>query len=94
MAETAHLLPAPMQLPTHGQKWSNMATQRLLTEQCFALSGRTICSPGNQSGSQQLMMWGTQCATDLAATAPSRQDAARLVSEPPEGIRASSSTDS
>ena len=39
-----NLLPAPMQLPTHGQKWSNMATQRLLTAQCFARSGRTICT--------------------------------------------------
>jgi hypothetical protein len=41
---TKHLFPAPMQLPTHGQKWSNMATQRLLTAQCFARSGRTICT--------------------------------------------------
>ena len=39
-----NLFPAPMQLPTHGQKWSNMATQRLLTAQCFARSGRTICT--------------------------------------------------
>ena len=51
-SETAHLLPAPMQLPTQGQKWSNMATQRLLTEQCLALSGRTICRPSNRAQPQ------------------------------------------
>ncbi len=45
----AHLFPAPMQLPTHGQKWSNMATQRLLMAQCLALKGRTICTANAQT---------------------------------------------
>lgn len=51
---SAYLLPAPMQLPTHGQKWSNMATQRLLTAQCFALSGRTICGISTSSPQAEL----------------------------------------
>ena len=38
-----------MQLPTHGQKWSNMATQRLLMAQCLALRGRTICTANAQT---------------------------------------------
>lgn len=29
-----------MQLPTQGQWWSNLATQRLHTEQCLERSGR------------------------------------------------------
>ena len=32
----------PTQLSTHGQWWSNLATHRLHTEQCFDLRGRRI----------------------------------------------------
>mmetsp|Transcript_11768 Transcript_11768/g.34787 ORF Transcript_11768/g.34787 Transcript_11768/m.34787 type:complete len:358 (+) Transcript_11768:826-1899(+) len=32
----------PIALPTHGQKWSNVSTQRSVTASCLARSGRTM----------------------------------------------------